>query len=299
MRITSLRVTAISIVLLVYSLNSLLAQSKSSDDRQSEVRQAVQRWTVAVRSGDVNRILDSYASGEKLRGVDAVDMPVEFHSTTECRHYWEQALHRPDRILDFQVPQMEVQVADRIGIVEGQWTMERENGQNGKRILSGNLTLILVKQGKEWRIQHEHRSKMKEVFVGIAVGAVGNVSPPLLPAPPEYAAVAWKGDGKSGIEGVATASPVRGGPQRIGEDASAPLSNALITLRPLDDEKPVASVRTDAQGKFRIPLKPGRYRLIPFGPNPEAILPRAAPQVIVVSNRAFVKVQVGYDTGLR
>jgi len=51
-----------------------------------------------------------------------------------------------------------------------------------------------------------------------------------------------------------------------------------------------------ADGRFRVPLAPGRYTLRPDSPNS---LPRAGQQTATVTPDRFTQVSIQYDTGIR
>jgi hypothetical protein len=58
----------------------------------------------------------------------------------------------------------------------------------------------------------------------------------------------------------------------------------------------VTRFQTDAQGKFQVKLKPGKYILRPESPG---VLPRAGEQNFTVTGRKFTSLQITYDSGLR
>ncbi len=101
--------------------------------------------------------------------------------------------------------------------------------------------------------------------------------------------------GKTGLEGVVTISPIKGGPIREGEVSSKPLPNTAFVVR--KDTKEVAAFTTDAEGKYRVELPPGKYDVLArdqqhkfggWGPFP----------VEVVAGRMTTK-QIDCDSGLR
>jgi hypothetical protein len=61
----------------------------------------------------------------------------------------------------------------------------------------------------------------------------------------------------TGIEGVISVGPVRGGPSRQGVPDSAPLANTTFIVK--SENGTVTSFETDGQGRFRIPLPSGHY----------------------------------------
>ncbi|MEP6810201.1 MAG: carboxypeptidase-like regulatory domain-containing protein [Chthoniobacterales bacterium] len=64
----------------------------------------------------------------------------------------------------------------------------------------------------------------------------------------------------TGIEGVMTISPIKGGPIRQGEQNSKPLPATPFIVRQGGSE--VASFETDAAGHFRVSLPPGKYDVV-------------------------------------
>lgn len=65
---------------------------------------------------------------------------------------------------------------------------------------------------------------------------------------------------ESGIEGMVLTSPIHGGPERQGQNNSAPLRNVTFTLRRADTT--VGSITTDENGRFRVLLPPGLYSAV-------------------------------------
>src|ERR1051326_7716083 len=66
-------------------------------------------------------------------------------------------------------------------------------------------------------------------------------------------------DPNTGIEGVITMSPIRPGPIREGEPDSKPIPNTAFAVT--NQDGPVSSFTTDAEGKFKISLPPGHYKV--------------------------------------
>ena len=65
--------------------------------------------------------------------------------------------------------------------------------------------------------------------------------------------------GESGIEGVITISPANPGPTRDDAPGSVPLANATFAVEKNNGE--VTSFTTDDQGRFRVSLPPGHYKI--------------------------------------
>lgn len=103
--------------------------------------------------------------------------------------------------------------------------------------------------------------------------------------------------GDSGIEGQAVLSPVRGGPIRQGIPNSAPYKTTLVVWR-VDGDREVARFDTGSDGRFRVKLAPGTYRV---GPPPQTgrFLPRAAEETVTVEPGKFARLTINFDSGMR
>jgi hypothetical protein len=68
--------------------------------------------------------------------------------------------------------------------------------------------------------------------------------------------------GNTGITGIVMVSPIRPGPIKKGSESAnaAPLPNA--TFRVTSNEGIVTTFTSDAQGHFRVSLKPGHYSVL-------------------------------------
>jgi hypothetical protein len=65
--------------------------------------------------------------------------------------------------------------------------------------------------------------------------------------------------GESGIEGVITISPANPGPTRDDAPGSKPLAHSTFAVEKNNGE--VTSFITDDQGRFRVSLPPGHYKI--------------------------------------
>jgi hypothetical protein len=83
---------------------------------------------------------------------------------------------------------------------------------------------------------------------------------PLLAAAATPTPLPSPGSFPSGIEGVILVSPSHPGPERINEPSTAPAGN--VTFVAMKDGTKVASFTTDAEGRFRVSLPPGRYTVM-------------------------------------
>ena len=97
-----------------------------------------------------------------------------------------------------------------------------------------------------------------------------------------------------GIRGVVTLGPTCA-VQREGESCERPFA-AVLYLRRLGSDGPARVVRSGVDGRFRVALRIGRYRLTPRNAAP---YPHAEPQTVVVRASRFTAVSVAYDTGIR
>lgn len=69
---------------------------------------------------------------------------------------------------------------------------------------------------------------------------------------------------ETGIEGVMSITPVTGGPIREGAPESKPLPSIEFVV--MKGEEQVASFQTDEEGRFKVSLEPGHYRVSKAGP---------------------------------
>jgi Carboxypeptidase regulatory-like domain len=100
-------------------------------------------------------------------------------------------------------------------------------------------------------------------------------------------------ESESGISGEVIIRPVR--PHAtIGEQNLEPYQATVEVIDP--NGRPVASIQSDPEGKFRIGLPPGTYTL---RPQSSGSYPRASTQTVVVEPRNFTQVRIIYDTGIR
>jgi hypothetical protein len=73
---------------------------------------------------------------------------------------------------------------------------------------------------------------------------------------------------------------------------------ARLTVARADSKQTVASARSNADGRFRIALPPGRYVIHATNLRGD-VAPTAAPQTCLVHEHAFTTVTVHFDSGIR
>lgn len=100
---------------------------------------------------------------------------------------------------------------------------------------------------------------------------------------------------ETGIEGVITISPTRGGPVRADAPASAPLANTAFAVEKENAE--VATFTTDDHGHFRIQLLPGHYKVSIKGR--KTTIGRFGPFEADVVADKMTNVQWNCDSGIR
>lgn len=103
--------------------------------------------------------------------------------------------------------------------------------------------------------------------------------------------------GDSGIEGQAVLSPARPGPIRQGIPNSTPYKTTLIIWR-VEGDREITRVETGSDGRFRVELAPGTYRV---GPPAQTgrFLPRGVEETVTVEPGRFARVTINFDSGMR
>jgi hypothetical protein len=74
---------------------------------------------------------------------------------------------------------------------------------------------------------------------------------------------------------------------------------ASIEIQNQDDQGDHLTVRSGEDGRFRVKLAPGKYKLTPMAPNPCAPLHAPGPQVVTVESGKYAHVKIKYDSGMR
>lgn len=98
----------------------------------------------------------------------------------------------------------------------------------------------------------------------------------------------------TGLTGTVARSPVTPVCQ-AGVPCSAPFS-AQFAIR--QGSLPIASFRSDSQGRFAVALRPGAYQVVP-GADAPIIDPQSQVKSVVVLPGPLTSVQLEFDTGLR
>jgi hypothetical protein len=100
---------------------------------------------------------------------------------------------------------------------------------------------------------------------------------------------------ESGIEGVITIGPANPGPTRVGAAASMPLANAAFAVEKNNGE--MSSFITDGQGRFRVSLPSGHYKISLKGR--KSSIGRFGPFEADVAPGKMTNVQWECDSGIR
>ncbi|MEP7137599.1 MAG: carboxypeptidase-like regulatory domain-containing protein, partial [Chloroflexota bacterium] len=98
----------------------------------------------------------------------------------------------------------------------------------------------------------------------------------------------------SGIEGqvfIGPNCPV----VQVGQECPDQPYQATLTVNNSNGRK-IVQIQTDVEGRFKIPLDPGKYILHPESPN---VMPSAGEQTFTVEAGKFTQVTVNYDSGIR
>jgi len=100
---------------------------------------------------------------------------------------------------------------------------------------------------------------------------------------------------ETGLEGVIVAGPVGGGPTKQGVPDSRPVANTEFLV--LKENSTVASFKTDDQGRFRISLPSGHYKV--SRKDWKASIGSYGPFEVDVAAGQIKKVEWTCDTGIR
>ena len=98
----------------------------------------------------------------------------------------------------------------------------------------------------------------------------------------------------SGIEGQVFIGPMCPVVQ-VGQECPDQPYQAVLTVNSPEGER-IVQAQTDEEGKFRIPLNPGKYTPHPESPNN---YPFADEQPFTVEEGEYTQVTVNYDSGIR
>ena len=100
---------------------------------------------------------------------------------------------------------------------------------------------------------------------------------------------------ESGIEGAITISPAKPGPIRADAPGSKPLANTTFVVQNKNGE--VTSFTTDDQGRFRVSVPPGHYKVLLKGR--KTTIGRFGPFEVDVAPGKTTNVQWQCDSGIR
>lgn len=100
---------------------------------------------------------------------------------------------------------------------------------------------------------------------------------------------------ESGIEGVITVSPANAGPVRADAPRSVPLPNTTFAVANTNGD--VVSFTTDDQGRFRLLLTPGHYKV--SLKERKSAIGRFGPFEVDVASGKMTNVQWECDSGIR
>ena len=104
--------------------------------------------------------------------------------------------------------------------------------------------------------------------------------------------------GESGIEGQALIGPVRPGPIRQGQGPNTQPFKTTLVVMTAGEGREVARLETGSDGRFRVSLPPGEYRVGP--PTGQGrFLPRAEEQTVRVLPGQFARLTINFDSGMR
>jgi hypothetical protein len=100
----------------------------------------------------------------------------------------------------------------------------------------------------------------------------------------------------SGIEGLVLIGPTCP-VEQAGQDCDDEPYAGSVKIIEASSGKVVTTVRSDDDGKFRVPLAPGSYRLEPVAAS--GGIPYGKPIDVVVRPHMYAAVTVSFDSGIR
>jgi hypothetical protein len=74
---------------------------------------------------------------------------------------------------------------------------------------------------------------------------------------------------------------------------------ASIQIQDQDNQGDHLTVRSGKDGRFRVKLAPGKYKLTPISPNPGAPPNAPPPQSVTFESGKYAHVTIKYDSGIR
>lgn len=105
--------------------------------------------------------------------------------------------------------------------------------------------------------------------------------------------------GESGVTGEVFISPAHPGPIRMGDTSSKKPYQATLAILTVEGGREVTRLQTSEDGRFRVALPPGEYRIVPVQERPGKFLPRAGEELVKVLPGQFVHITIEYDSGMR
>lgn len=129
---------------------------------------------------------------------------------------------------------------------------------------------------------------------GTRTAIVATATPADFTTPPASPASTPAPSSDTGVEGIVTIGPTCP-VQRV--DSPCPDRPYEATIFLLDGaRRPIAEVRSAADGRFRVVLAPGTYTL---SPQAQGAFPHAAEQTVTVLEGQITTVQIAFDSGIR
>ncbi len=133
--------------------------------------------------------------------------------------------------------------------------------------------------------------------VGLLVACAGDRPAPGSPAPSPPAVGRSPTVTGSGIAGEVVLGPLCPAVPQGSPCPDRPYA-ATLRVQERDGRRDLLTVQSGDNGRFRVGLPPGEYRLVPVSPQPGAP-PYAEPQVVTVQPGRYTPVTIRYDTGIR